>query len=171
MIVEIKGNYPSMRRAFNSVRKISGTTSFESRQANKIRDLAYDILSSPKIQDCCLFLFPFKTNYTKKRDSDLVSKWRPAIKPLIKTPEYGGNLITLKGYWDGSSFSQSRSIPTEKPGLYVHYANIARGEKYARPPNYCNIYIVFDITKSVDENVRLILGNQHTCFGGEKAKV
>ena len=94
----------------------------------------------------------------------MVSRWRPAIRPLMKTPEYCGKLIPLKGCWDNIPLSQTRSIPTEKPGLYVHYTRIKRGKKYARPPNYCNIYIVFDISKSVDENVRLILGNQHTCY-------
>ncbi|KPJ65049.1 hypothetical protein AMJ44_11235 [candidate division WOR-1 bacterium DG_54_3] len=168
MALEIKANYQSMRRAFNQVRKIGGITSFESRQASKIRDLAYDILNSPQIQDFCLFLFPIKKIYKKIRDGDLVSKWRPAIKPLIKTPEYSGKLIPLKGCWDNSSLSQTRSIPTEEPALYLHYASIKRGERRASPPNYCNIYIVFDASKSVDENVRLILGNQHTCFVAEK---
>ena len=52
----------------------------------------------------------------------------------------------------------------EKPGFYVFYTTVTRGEKNARPKSYCRVYIVFDRIKSVDENVRLILANQHFCF-------
>lgn len=165
MSVTIKQSYPiAMKKAFKSVRTIGGITTMDSSRTAPIRKLMHEILSSPKIQDLCHFFFPALRNFPKKNEKDLVSRWTPIIKPLIKRPEYRGNLITLRGFWDGRFTRRLQSIPTEKPGFYVYYTRITRGKGNAKPSSYCQLYIVFDTKKSANENVRLILGNQHTCY-------